>query len=98
MESFSLFPHASASGENEGCKCAFLHFQDPAVICSFLFSLVFLKHFVNGPTVAFIPVMKDSNVEKRLVHGVPDPPCRDVQPCIWSGVSRLEFEGFSCKR
>ena len=32
----------------------------------------------EDPVVALIPVMKDSDIEECLVHGVPDPPSRDV--------------------
>ena len=53
MESFSLFPHASASGENEGCKCAFLHFQDPAVICSTQKLIVISVFLWNGKVLDF---------------------------------------------
>ena len=63
--------HCSACREYEGSEGRLLDLYDCVIVQPLLLLLVLLKHFLNGPAVGSVAIMKHSDIIESFVHGVP---------------------------
>ena len=94
------FPMLPLVEKTRGVNVLFSTSRTRLLYVRFFSASCFWNTLSMGPLLLLFSSWK-TRTSKNVLSTVfqnPDPPCRDVQPCIWSGVSRLEFEGFSCKR